>query len=166
MKQLGRDVREAEKTGDADAVKEARVAQLRYELTVFKDRVERYPSDNRAVFEYGVRKFSAGQFDDAIPLFQRARMDPKNRAACGMYLGRCFFRKGYSSQAVSALQEAINDYEFTDDDLAKTMRYWLARAQEAAGERDAAGKTYGEILTLDYNYKDVRARLDQLTARG
>jgi tetratricopeptide (TPR) repeat protein len=166
MKQLGREVREAEKTGDANAVKEARVAQLRFEITVFKDRVERYPSDNRALFEYGVRKFSAGQFDDAIPLFQRARNDPKNRAACGMYLGRCFFRKGYHSQAVSALTEAISEHEFTDDDLAKTMRYWLARAQEAAGERDAAGKTYGEILTLDYNYKDVRARLDQLTARG
>jgi len=166
IKQLGREVRETEKTGDASALKEARVAQLRFELTVFKDRVERYPSDNRALFEYGVRKFSAGQFDDAIPLFQRARTDPKNRAACGMYLGRCFFRKGYHSQSVSALQEAINEYEFSDDELAKTMRYWLARAQEAAGSGDAAGKTYGELLQLDYNYKDVRARLDALTARG
>ncbi len=166
MKQLGREVREAEKAGDPAALKEAQIAQLRFELTVFKDRVERYPSDHRARFEYGVRKFRAGQFDDAIPLFQTARTDPKNRAACGMYLGRCFFRKGYHSQAVTALQEAIAEYEFTDDELAKTMRYWLGRAQEAAGDRDGAGKTYGDILTLDYNYKDVRARLDQLTACG
>ncbi len=166
IKQLGREVRETEKTGDPAALKETQVAQLRFELSVFKDRVERYPSDHRARFEYGVRKFRAGQFDDAIPLFQTARTDPKNRAACGMYLGRCFFRKGYHSQAVSALQEAINDHEYTDDELAKTMRYWLARAQEAAGSGDAAGKTYGELLQLDYNYKDVRARLDALTARG
>jgi tetratricopeptide (TPR) repeat protein len=166
IKQLGRDVREAEKAGDANFLKEAQIAQLRFELSVFKDRVERYPSDHRARFEYGVRKFRAGQFDDAIPLLQTARNDPKNRAACGMYLGRCFFRKGYHSQAVTALQEAIAEYEFPDDELGKTMRYWLARSQEAAGDREGAGRTYGEILTMDYNYKDVRARLDQVTARG
>ncbi len=166
MKQLTRDLRDVEKSGDATAMKEAQVAQLRFELNVFKDRVDKYPTDNRARFEYAVRKFRAGQFDDAIPLFQTARNDPKNRAECGMYLGRCFFRKGYPSQAISALQEAITEYEFGDDDLAKIMRYWLARAQESGGERDAAKKTYGEVLTVDYNYKDVRARLDALTAGG
>lgn len=165
MKQLGREVREVEKVGDADAFKEAQVAQLRFELSVYKDRVERYPSDHRARFELGARRFRAGQFDDAIPLFQTARIDPKNRAACGMYLGRCFFRKGYFSQAISGLREAIEGYEFTDDDLAKTMRYWLGRALEAGGDVEAARKTYGEVLAVDYNFKDVRTRLDGLSSR-
>lgn len=92
-----------------------------------------------------------------------ARNDPKNRAASEMYLGRCFFRKGYHSQAIGALQEAIKGHEFTDDELAKTMNYWLGRAQEAAGHADAARTTYGNILRLDYNYSDVRARLDALS---
>lgn len=162
MKQLGRDVREAEKSGNADAAKEARVAQLRFELTVYKDRVERYPTDNRLKFELAVRRFNAGQFDDAIPLFQSARTDPKNRIACGMYLGRCFFRKGYHSQAISGLKEAIESYDVTDDELAKQMRYWLGRAFEAGGDIESAKKTYGEILTVDYNYRDVRVRLDAL----
>lgn len=162
MRQLGRVVRDAEKTGDAAALKEAQVAQLRFELTVYKDRVERYPTDNRLKFELAVRRFRAGQFDDAIPLFQAARMDPKNRAACGMYLGRCFFRKGYHSQAISGLREAIENHEFNDDELAKTMRYWLGRAFEAGGQAEDAKKTYGEILSIDYNYKDVRGRLDGL----
>lgn len=160
MKQLGREVREAEKAGDAAAYKEKQIAQLRFELSVYKDRVDRYPTDHRARFEYAVRKFRAGQFDEAIPLFQTARNDPKNRATCGMYLGRCFFRKGYHSEAIAALEEAVKEHEFGDDELAKTMLYWLGRAQEAGGEREAAKKTYGSILQLDYNYKDVRARMD------
>ncbi len=163
MKQLTRAVRELQKEGDVDAVKKARIEQLRFELSIFKDRVERYPTDNRAKFELGVRRFQAGQFDEAIPLFQIARSDPKNRDAAGTYLGRCFFRKGYHAQAVNALEEAIKDHEFPDDDLAKTMNYWLGRSHEAAGQADAARSTYGNILRLDYNYLDVRARLDALS---
>ena len=162
MKQLGRQLREANKTGEEAAIKERQVAQLRFELSAFKERIEKYPTDTRFKFEYAVRNFRAGRFDDAIPLFQSARSDPKNRAACGMYLGRCFFRKSYHSQAISTLQEAIHQYEIGDNDLAKMMRYWLGRAQEEAHETEPARKTYGTLLQLDYNYKDVRARLDGL----
>jgi tetratricopeptide (TPR) repeat protein len=116
MKQLGRKGREVQKSRDLEKIKEHRTQQLRFELTVFKERVERYPTDHRIRFEYAVRNFEAGRYDEAIPLFQASRVDPKNRAACGMYLGRCFFRKGYHSQAVEALQEAVSQHEFQDDD--------------------------------------------------
>ena len=166
MKQLGRGVRELTKGGDKDAIKEQRIKQLRFELGVFKERTERYPTDHRLRFEYGVRNFQAGRYDDAIPMFQSARTDPKNRAECGMYLGRCFLRKKYHDQAVEALSGAIEDHQFGDDDLAKTMRYWLARAQEKGGDVAAARKTYGNLLQLDYNFGDVRARLGRLPASG
>jgi hypothetical protein len=162
MKQLGREVREAVKDGDEEAVKKARIAQLKFELSSFKERIERYPTDVRLKFEYGVRKFNAGQFDDAIPLFQTARSDPKNRAACGMYLGRCFYRKGYQSQAIEILEQTIREYDGGDEELSKSMQYWLGRAQEANGDVDAARKTYGNLLQMDYNFRDVRARLDNV----
>lgn len=166
MKQLGRRAREAKKTGDREKHKEQRIAQLRFELGVFKDRLDRYPTDVRVRFEYGVRNFEAGRFDEAIPLLQSARSDPKNRARCGCYLGRCFLRKGYYAQGITALDEALEDHEFSDDDLAKEMFFWLGRAQEAAGEVEAARATYGKILQLDYNYRDVRVRMDGLPAPG
>ena len=162
MKQLGRALRVAAKTGDENAIREAQVAQLRFELSVFKDRVDQYPTDLRIRFEYGVRSFRAGRFDEAIPLLQSARSDPKNRAACALYLGRCFFRKGYPSQAVSTLEEAVESYQFSDDETAKEMRYWLGRAQEEGGQLEPARATYGALLQLDYNYRDVRNRLDSL----
>jgi TolA-binding protein len=164
MKQLGREVREAAKSGDAEAVKKKRVEQLRFELGVFKDRVQRYPTDLRLKYELAVRNFKAGRIDDAIPLFQNARSDPKNRVPCAMYMGRCFFKKGYFSQAISMLEDAISQYEIRDDELAKDLRYWLGRSQEASDEQASAAKTYGELLQLDYNYRDVRKRLDELNA--
>jgi len=166
MKQLGRAVRAASKVGDAEALKKAQIAQLRFELGVFKERTERFPTDQRLKFEYAVRCFRAGQVDEAIPMFQSARSDPKNRSACGLFLGRCFFKKGYHSQAVSTLQQAVAQHEYRDDETAKSLNYWLGRAQEAAGDLAEAQKTYGNLLELDYNYRDVRDRLDGLRQAG
>jgi len=166
MKQLARPVRVAAKAGAEEALKSSQIAQLRFELGVFKERTERFPTDQRVKFDYAVRCFRAGQTDEAIPMFQSARSDPKNRAACGLFLGRCFFKKGYHSQAVSTLTEAVSDYEFKDDETAKSLNYWLGRAQEAAGDVAEAEKTYGNLLQVDYNYRDVRARLDGLRQTG
>ena len=162
MKQLGRRLRQIRKEGEVDKIKQQRIAQLRFELGVYRERLERYPTDNRVKFEYAVRNFDAGRFDEAIPLLQAARVDPRNKSMCGMYLGRCFYRKGFYDQAIPALEEAISQHSVGDDDLAKTMQYWLGRSQEAARNLADARKTYGKILQLDYNFADVRARMEGL----
>lgn len=164
IRQLARATREAAKSGDAEAAKKGAVEQLKFELAVFNERATRYPSDQRLKFEYAIRLFRAGKIDEAIPLFQSARSDPKNRIGASLFLGRCFYKKGYYSQTIATLTDAIEQYDFTDDEFAKGMRYWLGRAQEDSGEADAARKTYGDLLQQDYNYKDVRARLDGLNA--
>jgi len=166
MKQLRRRVRQAQQDDDLEALKQAQVVSLKYDLGVYKERIERYPTDNRVKYEYGVRLFNAGRFDDAIPIFQAARADLKNRASCGMYMGRCFFRKGYYPQAINALESAMKEHEYSDDELAKAMLYWLGRSQEASGAVAPARETYGKILQMDYNYKDVRAKLDGLAPEG
>ena len=162
IKQLQRATRQAAAKGDAEASKQAQIEQLRFELKVFKERLDRYPTDNRIKFEFALRCFRAGRFADAIPLFQAARVDPKNRIACGLYLGRSFFRKGYPSQAIGALTEAIQQHGIPDDALAKDLHYWLAQAQEDEKQTEDARKTYGKILQMDFNYRDVRDRLDGL----
>ncbi len=162
MKQLTRKERELRAAGDVEAVKKHQSEQLGFELKVFKERSERYPTDLRVKFELAVRNFKAGRIDDAIPLLQSARNDPKNKVACGLYLGRCFYKKAYYSQAVTTLRESSEAYEISDDDLAKELLYWMGRSQEAAKDYPGTRKTYGRILQIDYNYRDVRARLDGL----
>ncbi len=162
MRQLARRERKARKAGDEQATKEAHIASLKYDLAVYKERVEKYPTDYRLKYEYATRLFRAGRIDDAIPLFQAARSDPKNRISCGMHLGRCFFLKKYYTQAITTLEAEIEGYEIEDDDMAKKMLYWLGRSQEGNGEAQAARETYGKILQMDYNYLDVRDKLDKL----
>ena len=161
MKQLGRKGR-ALKASDPQAYKKHQIDRLRFELAVFKDRTERYPTDNRIKFQLATRLFRAGRFDDAIPVFQAARADPKSRAACGLYLGRCFLRKDYPAQAAETLAETLEQYETQEDDTGKELNYWLARAQEASGDAGKARKTYGKLLQTDYNFRDVRDRLERL----
>ena len=46
------------------------------------------------------------------------------------------------------------------------MLYWLGRSQESAGQIEGARETYGSIVQLDYNYRDVRVKLDSLPPAG
>ena len=163
VKQLNRKRRELEKAGNRDELKEHRRLQLRYELSLYKERCERYPTDLRLKFDYAKRLFAAGRADDAIPMLQAARSDPKNRAAAGLYIGRCFLRKGFFDQSIAAYKDAMADHEFDDDELALKLRYWLGRTYEQGKMIDDARKMFGEVLQRDYNYRDVRVRMEALS---
>lgn len=162
IKQLNRIERKLKKAGDAEGFQKHREKRLKFELGVFKERVAKYPTDNRIKFDFAKRLLAAGRPDDAIPLFQVARNDPKNRSACGVALGQCFYMKKYFDQAIAVLTQALEGHEFTDDELAKDMLYWLGRSQAKNGDPASARKTYGKLLQIDYNYSDVRDRLDNL----
>jgi tetratricopeptide (TPR) repeat protein len=164
MKQLNRKARRIAASGDAEAARAHLKDQLRFELGVFKDRGRHYPTDLRIRYEYGRRLFRAGRFDEAIPVLQEARNDPRTRTRCGVYIGRCFFAKGLYSQAVNILREALASYESPDDDLGKELHWWLGRAHEAAGQIEDALKVYGQLIEWDYNYRngEVRKRIEDL----
>lgn len=166
IRQLGRHARLARKAGDEDKAKELTRRRLGFELGVYRERVEAYPTDLRLKFEYGKRLFLARRFDDAIPMLQQARSEPKMRHACALHLGRCFFENGFYSQAIDVLGEAIEQYEMSDDELAKELNYWLGRSQQADGRTDDAGKTFGRLVQIDYNYRDVRDRMKELKGSG
>lgn len=167
MKQLARQAREIAASGDARAAREHLKNQLRFELKVFKERVKQYPTELRMRYQYGIRLFKARMYDEAIPVLQEARNEPRTRFHCNLYVGRCFFEKGFYSQAADVFREAIDTYEMPDDELGKELHYWLGRAQEADGRIDDALKTYGQIIQWDYNYRkgDVRKRLENLKNR-
>jgi tetratricopeptide (TPR) repeat protein len=162
MRQLARRLRAAREGGDREAVKQAKIKQLQFEIPVFNERVKKYPTDLRMKYEFGVRLFSARKYDEAIPHFQNARGDPKVRTAAMLYLGRCFYEKQYHSEAIATLEEARGGHEIPDDAVAKELLYWLGRSQADSGDTQTAKKTLGVLLQLDYNYKDVRVRLEGL----
>ena len=157
-----RRIRQAAAAGDKQGARQIQIEQLKFELKVFKERVEKYPTDNRIKFELGKRMFQARSYDQAIPMLQEARNDPKNRTSCMLLIGRCFLEKGLHSQAITSLNQAISEHELIGDDLGKSLYYWLGRAFEAAGKTEDAAKAFGQVIQWDYNYKDVRRRLEAL----
>ena len=162
IRQVGRHARQAKAAGQADKAKELYRRRVRLEEKVYKERVIKYPTDLRTKHEYAKRLFMVRKFDEAIPLLQQARADPKVRYSCMLHLGRCFFEKGFFSQAAGTLEEARGTYELTEDDVAKELNYWLARSAEGEGRTADAIDTYGKLLQIDYNYRDVRDRLEKL----
>ncbi len=162
---------QARRTGSDSDRQQARLATMEMietEIEVHQERVQKYPTDLRAKFRLGESLFRAGRYDEAIPMLQLGQGDPRSRARCQLLIGRAFLEKQVPSQAVEVLREAIDGYELSNDDMAKELNYWLARAFEADGKRDEAKAAFGKLLRLDYNYRggDARTRLEALSAAG
>ncbi len=145
-----------------DAFAETTNQLLTAELEHFRLCMENYPTDLRLKYEYGVRLMRNQRYDEAIPYLQEARKEPRHRISAMNKIGLCFFMKGWFSDAVDILKQAIEEYEIKDNDIAKDLRYNLARSYEQQGNAEESLELYRKIAQLDYAFKDVRARVDRL----
>lgn len=170
LRQMNRAVRELEAkaraSGAAEDQQQARLAALELRqcmVEIFRERVEKYPTDLRLKFKLGSALFAAREFDEAIPVLQEAQAEPRSRFRALLLIGRAFLEKQNSVQAMEVLREAIDRYELTDD-LSKELLYWYGRAAESRGDADEARSAYGKLLRQDYNYMDgdARKRLEAL----
>ncbi len=159
-----------ERTPDDPALRERlKVAERRlneYELREYRRRVERQPTDARLRCEFGIRLARAGLYDQAISELQRARNDPRQRFRALMWLGHCFFAKRiyrlaerHYREALELLKAAANPHT----DQLKEVHYLLGRTYEELGELQQAQTHYEETAAMDYGYRDVARRLEQLT---
>jgi len=133
-----------------------------FELDVFKERHQQYPTDLAIRYELGLRQYATKAYDEAIVSFQTTTRDPKRRIQSLNMLGKCFFAKKLYREAQSQFENAIKQYEMTDDPLAKELRYNLGRTFEVQEKGDQAIEWYSVIVQADYQYQDVAKRLEQL----
>ena len=136
--------------------------KLEFELSEYQLWAENYPTDMTFRFEAADRLFELGQHDQAIPLFQEAQRDAKFRNKATLKLGRAFYELKFLDEAIDTLSGLIREYKLTGDDLSKDMHYWSGRAHEERGDIDAAMKLYSAIVRMEFNYKDVQARIRKL----
>jgi tetratricopeptide (TPR) repeat protein len=133
-----------------------------FELSEYKLWAENYPTDMSFRFHAAEALFRLGRYDEAIPLLQQAEADAKYKVKARIMLGRSFFAAEFLDEAVDTLDGLVKEYQGGDDTVAKDMRYWAARAHEARGDNDAAIKLYSGIVRMEFNYKDVQARIRKL----
>jgi tetratricopeptide (TPR) repeat protein len=149
--------------GDLKAKRQQVVAERdTFEMAVYTERQQQYPTDTAVRYELGVRQLRQGSYDDAIVSLQVAARDPKRRVQALNALGKCFFAKKYMQEAQSQFETAIQQYELTGDPLSKDMRYNLAKCFEAQGKIQQAVDWYSVIVQQDYQYRDAAKRLDSL----
>ncbi len=143
-------------------LKELGREMLEYELKHYSECVENQPTDRKYKFELGKRFLKAKRFDDAIPLFQEARSDPRYRLGSLSHIGQCFFYKQWYTDAIESFQEAYENVESKESSMAKELLYNLGRAYEADNNDVEALASYRRVTQIDFNYKDARDRVDAL----
>ncbi len=160
IRQLKRKIRQAESDQQE---KELLLEKLKnIELEHYKLCIKNYPTDLRVKYEYAVRLLRNEQYDDAIPMFQEAQRDPRFKIAAMGKIGLSFFKKGWFTDAIDVFTKAISSYEIKDDAISKELQYNLARSCEENGDTEKALQVYREIAQVDFAYKDVKERINEL----
>ena len=89
--------------------------------------------------------------------------DPRIKVESLVLLGECFAKDGKLDLGRRQFEKALDGLSATDKpDPFKTAHYYLGRIYEKAKKNDQAEHHYGEILAVDYEYKDVLKRLEGL----
>ncbi len=158
--QMTRRYRKLVKAGDKDGAKKQLRAQLAFELDEYKERSINYPTDLTLKYELGRRQFLAAQYDEAIGSLQQAQRDPRRHLTAMSYLGQAFEAKGWMREASETYERAL-DAEMSED-RAKDLRYHLGGVFEKMGKLVEAREQFSHVAQADYNYKDVRERLDKV----
>ena len=174
IKQLSRRARRyrgAWKKSPDSAEKKAKAQEASRQLLVveldhYKLCFENYPTDMGIKYEYGKRLFQARKFEEAIPIFQQSRTDPRYRVRSLHSIGQCFFNTEWYPESIASFCEALEAVENKEDDMGKELCYSLGRAHEAEGQFDEALGQYRKIAQIDYNYRDVKNRVDALRQKA
>ncbi len=120
--------------------------------------------DSDTHFNLGIAYKEMGLLDEAIGEFRVAAHDPAYFVeACSM-IGVCANEVGNHVEAAEWYQKALVAPDLSPD--ARTaLRYELAVAFERIGDRDQAVELFEQIARLDPGYRDVAARLANLSER-
>lgn len=152
---------------DAIAMAKAQEVELaKREVETYRTRVERHPNDLKLKFTLGERFYKLKMYSQAIPLFQASVQDTRMEVGALLLLAKCFIQEKKGILARKQLEKAVPKLNAQEDrDAFLETHYYLGRLCEEAKEPDKAEEHYGEVLAVDYEYKDALKRLESL-AKG
>lgn len=175
IRQFQRHIKDLEKqikAGDGSvkpALKAMNEERNTFELGIYTERAQKYPTDMGLRYELGRRMYDEGQFDEAIAMFQQATADAKVRARANQYLGLCFAKEGLFSEAVQTFDRGIEAHRLDDDALGLGLRYLkmdalekLARESSNLERAVEARDMASFILQKSINYRDIKDRTSKI----
>jgi tetratricopeptide (TPR) repeat protein len=163
IRQMSRRFRQMRDSGDTAEATEQAKRQLAFELDDYKERCANYPTDLGLKFELGRRQFLSGLYDEAIASLQTAQRDPRRGLRARSLIGQAFVKKGWLGMAVETFEKAL-ELEATEE-FTMELRYFLGDVLENMGQLDRAQEQFSTVAQLDYNYRDVRQRIENIRTR-
>lgn len=160
IKQLRRRFNVFKANGETDKALAMGKELLNFELAVYAERTANYPTDLGLKFELGRRQMAAGKIDDAIASLQQAQRDPKRHLLAMSMLGQAFNKKGWHREAADTFTRALEGEP--SEERAKELHYNLADALEQMGESAKALEHFSRVAQIDFNFRDVRTRIENL----
>jgi tetratricopeptide (TPR) repeat protein len=135
---------------------------VKREVELYQFRTEMDPDNAEAFFELGHRLRRLGRIDDAIRALQKARSDPRHQWEALLWLGVAFWQKKNYSLADKNLADALDALPPNDETAKKKVLYYRGCVAQEQGNTDDAIGYFNDIAAIDYGYKDVAKRLDEL----
>jgi tetratricopeptide (TPR) repeat protein len=120
-------------------------------------RLEPNEGDARSHYDLGVAFRDMGLMDEAVREFQLAAHGDALRGRAFEMIGRCHLERGHAELAVNCFRRGLEAE--TSAEHVRSLRYYLARALEDAGEAPAARVEYERLVAEDASFLDAAERL-------
>lgn len=115
-------------------------------------------------YERGLALKKAGLYKAAIDQFERATADSTLAIKAYAQIGLCLKLAGHSEEAVTAFRKALASATVTAKEKVQVL-YLLGRTLESLGQIEETLEAYRWIRREDPSYRDVAARIEQLSER-
>lgn len=135
---------------------------LSEETTIGLRRPEQTAAGGTERYDAAMELLQAGRVEDAIWAFEAAARVPKTRVKAMTELGRLYVQRGELEAGVKWLERAADGPAATPEE-GYAVLYELADALERLGEPGRALAVFIELDADAGGYRDVRARIDQLS---
>ncbi len=128
-----------------------------YQISEYEKRVKDQPLISKFHYDLGTFYFDAKRYDDAVAEFQQSCKDPKISIQSYTYMGRSFAGMGQNDLAIDMYKKAIKGQEVFD--RIRDTIYFLACAQEEAGEYQESLELFTKIFEDDITYRDIKDKV-------
>jgi tetratricopeptide (TPR) repeat protein len=131
------------------------------EMELYRQKADRFPSEQVHRLELGLRLLRAGQVDEAIRELQAVRSDPRLHWRALLYLGYSFKSRNNWRLAQRNFEEALQRLPPGEDASRKEILFQLAQGLAEAGDLSRAVDLGCELANLDFSYRDIGRLLDE-----
>ncbi|HYJ92366.1 MAG TPA: tetratricopeptide repeat protein [Pyrinomonadaceae bacterium] len=114
--------------------------------------------------EMGLTEEAIKEYQDAVALV-RPNDGTKRFLQCANLLGHCFMESGMANLALTWYRRALETNNLTDDEK-QGIWYELARAYEADGDVENAGRYFEQVYAENVDYRDVGECLKRISVQA